>query len=133
MNGYIITRVVGVTFPNEDGTSRQHIIRDNCYAGQMVDLIHEEDNPRGQNAIKVCTSDGKQIGYIPKEISSDIVSKSKDFDFYALINHTGLFKNYYAKVIIFVVSKEDDYDVVQNLIQNQIKLISLRKEFLENV
>ncbi|RTK97278.1 MAG: hypothetical protein EKK64_01740 [Neisseriaceae bacterium] len=133
MNGHIITRVVGVTFPNEDGTSRQHIIRDNCYVGQMVDLIHEEDNPRDKNAIKVCTSDGKQIGYIPKDISSVLVRKSKDFDFYALINNTGLFKNYYAKVIIFIVDKEDNYDVVQNLIQKQIKLILLRKELLENV
>ena len=46
------TKVVGVTFPNLDGTDRQGII-EKCQAGQMAVLRHEPDNPYDSNAIAV--------------------------------------------------------------------------------
>ena len=56
-------RVVGVTHKNEDGTSRQEIIR-NCSEGESIRLVPEPDNRYDQYAIKVCRANGEQLGYI---------------------------------------------------------------------
>lgn len=75
-------KVVGVTFKNDDGSSRADIIRDianNVTAGQKitntmfknvkVDIIREPQNKFDANAIKVFAN-GKQIGYIGKDYSA---------------------------------------------------------------
>jgi hypothetical protein len=62
------TRVVGVSFPNSDGTSRQKIIK-KLLEGEKIFLKREPENEYDPNAIKVLTEDKKQIGYIQKELA----------------------------------------------------------------
>ena len=60
------TKVAGVSFENEDGESRQSIIR-KCNEGGTVLLEREPDNPHDRYAIAVFARAGwqvKQIGYL---------------------------------------------------------------------
>lgn len=63
----ISTRVVGVTF--ED---RQEVIA-KLQMGDRVWLEQEPANPFDHNAIKVCRSDGAQIGYLNRYLAANIV------------------------------------------------------------
>lgn len=75
--------VAGTTFPNDDGTSRQRILRaikfgDAPYANTSGDMdIHiEESSFEGETAFEVYIND-YQIGYVPK---SKIAEVKKAFD-----------------------------------------------------
>ena len=70
----INTKVVGVTFKNSDGISRQDIINDVCRAGQNLTLQVETNNPKDANAIAVYCSKG-QIGYISSGRLKDDIAK----------------------------------------------------------
>lgn len=61
--------ITGESFPNDDGTSRQEILR-RCRVGELVILIHV---PCSQDiyAVKVCRSNGEQIGWIPQWASAE--------------------------------------------------------------
>lgn len=61
----VILKVVGVTFGNEDGTSRQEIIS-NMTKNAPIILKREPDNKFDTNAIAVYSIDG-QVGYIGRE------------------------------------------------------------------
>lgn len=66
------TRIVGVSFLNPDGSSRQEAIQ--CLQeGDRVVLQHEWSNPVDPNAIAVFTEDGRQIGYVPKKDAAKLV------------------------------------------------------------
>lgn len=71
------TRVTGVTFTNEDGTSRRTIIE----SMSEVDSICLERDPFNQydsNAVKVCViKSGKklQIGYLERTLAAQISPK----------------------------------------------------------
>ncbi len=58
--------VVGESYDNDDGTSRQKIIR-RCKAGDQIVLRREPDNPYDPNAIAVTTAAGEQIGYLSRD------------------------------------------------------------------
>ena len=57
--------VVGESHDNEDGTSRQQIIR-GCRAGEPIRLVLEPYNPYDKRAVKVCRQSGEQVGYLPR-------------------------------------------------------------------
>ena len=61
------TKIVGVTNKNNDGTNRQNLIR-SCKSGDKLKLVLEPDNKFDKNAVKVCTLDNKQLGYISKDL-----------------------------------------------------------------
>lgn len=63
-------KVVGVTFPNEDGSSRRDIILE-MRGDEPIELVREPNNQYDANAIKVL-ADGKQIGYIGRDYASII-------------------------------------------------------------
>ena len=71
-HGRIITKIAGVTFDNEDGSSRQRILKAAMAeeASGTVDLELNEDE-KGVVTIAVFY-DGEQIGYIPKNRIADI-------------------------------------------------------------
>lgn len=71
-HGRIITKVAGVTFDNEDGSSRQRILKAAMAeeASGTVDLELNEDE-KGVVTIAVFY-DGEQIGYIPKNRIADV-------------------------------------------------------------
>ena len=92
--------IVGVTFKNDDGTSRQDIIKklDN---NSIIFLEREPNNKYDKNAIKVCSLLG-QIGYIGKDYA-EIISKMIDNDnkiFSASISNIGKYKDIYNLSII---------------------------------
>lgn len=68
--GAFFQKVVGESFENANGTSRQAILAD-ARIGNRVWLIAEPDNPRDAEAVAVHLDDGSgiisQIGYLPRE------------------------------------------------------------------
>lgn len=67
-----LTKVVGVSRNNEDGTSRQKIAS-KLRKGDLLMLVHEKDNPADANALKVLASKGKQVGYLMRERAEEFV------------------------------------------------------------
>ncbi len=47
------TKVVGVTFANDDGIKRQEIIRRHCRSGDELMMDSEPENPHGDHAVAV--------------------------------------------------------------------------------
>ena len=92
-------KVVGVTFKNEDGSSRKdHILTlAERFKGReseiKVDLVREPTNQYDINAIKVIAED-HQIGYIGKEYASIMSPLMDDCEeFTAVVKGIGEFKN----------------------------------------
>lgn len=81
------TRVVGVTYQNEDGTSRKDIIA-GLSSGDKLRLEREPDNKFDPNAVKVCALCGdtwKQIGYLPKDVAGEVSSALEAGQQYSVI------------------------------------------------
>ena len=55
-------KVHGVSFKNDDGSSRQKIISQ-CKVGEELDIIPEPTNRHDPGAMKVCRKNGEQLGY----------------------------------------------------------------------
>lgn len=73
------TRVVGVTYSNEDGTSRSVIIAGMNESDKII-LEREPFNPYDSNAVKVCVIKNginQQIGYLSKDLAVDVSLKLK--------------------------------------------------------
>lgn len=68
------TKVTGVTYKNDDGSSRQTILG-KCSNGETVDLIREPNNPHDRNAVKVCRKSGEQLGYVARD-SAEMVQRA---------------------------------------------------------
>lgn len=92
----MITKVVGVTFCNEDGSSRARII-----AGMTEsDKVYLERDPYNQydaNAVKVCVlknGEKKQIGFLSKDIAADVSSKlRRNVNFDVTIKGVGIWND----------------------------------------
>lgn len=65
---HIFTKVSGVSFPNDDGSERQQIIR-HCRQGEILVLQRDPRNPYSPYAIKVLRQTGQQIGHIPEHLA----------------------------------------------------------------
>ena len=66
------TKVVGVSKENEDGSSRQEIIKGEVDEDDKLQLAAEPTNPYDANAIKVLSKNGNQIGYLNKEMAEKV-------------------------------------------------------------
>lgn len=78
-------KVVGVTFKNDDGTSRQTLLR-KMFLGKApfnsdegIDITIEESTYEGNPAFPVF-AEGYQVGYISKKDVPFFVKRWKDFD-----------------------------------------------------
>ena len=75
MSGFF-TKIVGVSFANEDGSSRQEIIEklkeDLEKKTIVLQLQRQRSNPHDENAVAVNTSKGKQLGFLSKKVSETI-------------------------------------------------------------
>lgn len=67
------TKVVGVTFKNDDGTNRQKIIS-GCVPGQDI-IFRPTPTKKYPEAIGVFTTKGKQLGNVNAELASDLIHK----------------------------------------------------------
>lgn len=76
-------KVVGVTFKNDDGTSRKEKIMEMANLDNRcavnIELVREPNNQFDVNAIKVI-ADGVQIGYIGKDFAA-LLSPMMDNEF----------------------------------------------------
>ena len=71
------TKVVGVTFSNEDGSSRTRIIA-GMTESDKVCIERDPFNQYDANAVKVCVlknGEKKQIGFLAKEIAAEVSPK----------------------------------------------------------
>lgn len=66
------SKVVGVSKDNEDGTSRQDIIKKEVAEEDPLRLLLEPENAYDQNAVKVLSKDGNQIGYLNRDLAEKV-------------------------------------------------------------
>lgn len=92
-------KVVGVTFTNEDGSSRKEQILTLAeqYKDKLgdirIDLVREAENKYDINAVKVLAND-VQIGYIGKEYAAIIAPLMDEYEeFTAVVKGIGEYKN----------------------------------------
>lgn len=63
--------ISGIDYPNRRGpTRREELSR--CLPGDSLELQPEPDNPADPRAVKICSSRGVQVGYIPAERAARI-------------------------------------------------------------
>lgn len=67
------TKVVGVTFNNDDGTSRQNIIK-NCKAGEDI-IFKPLPTEKYPDAIGVFNKRGQQLGHLSQGVAAEIKNK----------------------------------------------------------
>lgn len=72
LNEEINTKIVGVTFKNEDGASRQEII-ELCSEGDSLSLEHYYF--KDEDAFKVVNCYGQALGNLKKELSAELAEK----------------------------------------------------------
>lgn len=70
------TKVVGVTFENEDGSDRQEIIAQ-CTLLEKLRLEYDENHRKHPKAIRVHRENGDQLGYLNSELAEEILQKAK--------------------------------------------------------
>jgi hypothetical protein len=69
------SKVSGVTYPNDDGSDRQKIIKKNCKPGMPLILQYEPDNKYDKNAIAIfieVKAKRFQIGYVSSAAARDL-------------------------------------------------------------
>lgn len=73
LHGRFKTSLAGVTFDNDDGTSRQKLLKDFKARGGQADLELEEYEYKGSPAIRVLV-DGECVGNIPKNRVDELLA-----------------------------------------------------------
>ncbi len=68
---HVFAKVAGVTFPNDDGSERQEIIK-RCRVGESLVLRRDADDPYSTFAIQVLRSTGEQLGHAPDYLAETI-------------------------------------------------------------
>lgn len=90
------TKVVGVTFSNEDGSSRAKIIA-GMTESDKVYLERDPYNKYDANAVKVCVlknGEKKQIGFLSKDIAANISPKlRRNITFNVIIQGVGIWND----------------------------------------
>jgi len=70
------SKVVGVTFENDDGTIRQDIIA-GCELFEKLRLEYDENHPEYPNAIRVHRESGEKLGHLGSELATEVMEKIK--------------------------------------------------------
>lgn len=65
------SKVVGISFKNEDNTDRQSIVR-NLTKGEVLTLRRDSANLFDKNSIEVITASGHKLGFINRELAKDL-------------------------------------------------------------
>ena len=66
------TKIVGVSFENTNGSSRQDIITELEGLPCPLTLRREHENPHDENAIAVMDPNGRQIGFLSRNIAEQM-------------------------------------------------------------
>lgn len=70
-------KVVGVTFPNDDGSERQAIIA-KCSEGEPLFFRPDPDNQFSVSAVRVLRENGEQLGHAPEYLAEKICDALED-------------------------------------------------------
>lgn len=65
------TKVVGVSYENEDGVSRQEILED-CFVGDRLALVRDPEDGFDPNAVRVLDGDGRQLGFLRRNVAAEL-------------------------------------------------------------
>ncbi len=63
-----ILNIAGIQYNNSDGSSRK-VILSRLHKGDKLVTRPEEDNPYDKNAVKLLSSNGKTVGYLPRFVA----------------------------------------------------------------
>ena len=99
--------IVGESFDNDDGSSRQAEIR-RCVAGEAVELERDPGNKYDSNCVKVLSSRGVQIGNISRDDGWICERLDKGGFVDARILSVGRSKQDKSGVVLCVRTIEDD-------------------------
>ena len=71
------TKIVGVTFENGDGLSRQQILEeiadDIVHNGLMkLHVLRDQENPHDANAIAIFDKEYRQVGFLSRDVASQL-------------------------------------------------------------
>lgn len=117
-HGRIITKLVGVTFKNEDGTSRQAILKEMSLSRNNNDLSMEVYDFNGEDAIRVLYK-GQCCGNIPKDIVPEVLAIEDKMD-HCIINVDSFdADDFYSKDASRYVSKSKIYRADLTIIYNK--------------
>lgn len=77
LDGSFHTKIVGVTFKNDDGSDRQRIIRNLIRNGELDEgaelfFVPQPTNPYDSNCILVNAGNGQTLGTLSREMAADI-------------------------------------------------------------
>jgi hypothetical protein len=64
--------IAGVSFDNDDSTSRQKIIADSVRPGMRLRLCFENDNTFDNNAVALLTPAGQQVGHLHRHLAIEV-------------------------------------------------------------
>jgi len=65
---HCFAKVAGVTFPNDDGSERQDIIK-HCQPGEQLILRHDAYSDYSVFATQVLRTNGEQLGHAPEYLA----------------------------------------------------------------
>lgn len=82
-NGTIHTKIAGVSFMNDDGTSRQAILK-SLRPGDQLFLRHVPI-PGHPEAIQVITYKGQQVGHLPSGMGKNALKWFKEYTVYVYV------------------------------------------------
>jgi len=66
------TKIVGVSFDNDNGISRQDLISELETVPCPLELCRQPQNPHDENAIAVIDPKGRQLGYLSRNIAEQM-------------------------------------------------------------
>ena len=66
------TKIVGVSFDNDNGISRQDLISELDSVPCALTLLREVQNPHDSNAIAILDPKGRQLGYLSRSIAQQL-------------------------------------------------------------
>lgn len=70
------SKVAGVSFKNDDGTSRQKILK-TCRPRDILQLVRELDSKFDRHAVQVRTEKGQTVGHLNRSVARQV---AEDFD-----------------------------------------------------
>jgi hypothetical protein len=76
INKHVYTKIVGITFKNEDGTVGEQLI-ERCKRFDFLRLVPEPNNRFDPNAMGVCLENGSRIGYLESRLAGEVTRSLK--------------------------------------------------------
>lgn len=113
------TKIVGVTFNNDDGSSRQKIIK-RCAANEPLVFRHDSNNPHDPNTVQVLRTDDQQIGHLNADLAAEVVHESAKGALYTpfIANITGPRRRHGVNILIIVSGPETTPSELQSYVDN---------------